>query len=73
MKEREGYQQRYDELTKNLEVSSAKVDLYRERKRYITSLLYHADIVCCTLSGAGSEWMVKTFKDFQRYVRMNIA
>ena len=65
--ERARFQQKLDELMKIQANASSKIDLYEEKKKYIYSLLLHADIICCTLNGAGSEWMVKTFKDFQKY------
>lgn len=66
MKERERLQQRYDELSKLMGQGTTKTDIFQERKMYAQSLLLRADVICCTLSGAGNEWMVKTFKDNEK-------
>lgn len=66
MNERERYQQRYDELSKLMEQGTTKLDIDRERNLYIRELLLQADIICCTLSGAGSECMLKTFMNIPK-------
>ena len=63
MEEREKFQRHYEELLKQNKNDGTKRDLREEEKRLRNSLLTKADIICCTLSGAGSKHMVNTFRN----------
>ena len=61
--EREQLQRKYDELQKQMKSSGTKRDLREEDKRLRNIYLTKADIICCTLSGAGNVHMVNTFRN----------
>eukprot|EP00794_Sanderia_malayensis_P007696 gene7696-8533_t len=63
MQERERIQRTYESLQKRLKMSaSMKRDIRGEEHRLRRDYLIKADIICCTLHGAGSKHMIKTFK-----------
>ena len=63
MAEREHEQRRYETLQKRARNGRAKRDMKEEEKRLRGYFLTNADIICCTLSGAGSKHMVNTFRN----------
>ena len=63
MEERANLQHSYDKLNQAYGNISSRLDLREEERKCQQNLLLHADIICCTLSGAGSKCMVQTFKN----------
>ncbi len=63
MSERERVQRRYEDLQKRLKMSGTKRDLNEEEIRLRKHYLVKADIICCTLSGAGNKHMINVFKN----------
>lgn len=63
MEERTKLQQKYDSLSRALEKASCRLDLHEEERKCEINLLLQADIICCTLSGAGCKAMNRAFKN----------
>ncbi|XP_057315137.1 uncharacterized protein LOC130656324 [Hydractinia symbiolongicarpus] len=63
MEERTKLQQKYDRLSRALEKASCRLDLPEEERKCEMNLLLQADVICCTLSGAGCKAMNRAFKN----------
>ena len=56
-------QRQYEDLQRRSKLVGHRKDLKEEEKRLRTHYLMKANIICCTLSGAGSKHMVNVFKN----------